>query len=329
MSANPTEPRPCTTAAPELGVQRIVIHGALEGIAAPFDIRYARYGRADAPCIVVMGGISASRRVGDWWAAQVGPGKALDTRYYCVLGFDYLSALPTGWSGISPHDQAAALNALLDALAIERAHALVGASYGGAVALAFAERYPDRLESALVLSMAARPSPMASALRALQRDLLRLGEDLGFQAEAVAMARALAITTYRSDAEFSRRFAGTPERQGGCWRLPVEGYLRAQGERFARQFDADAYRVLSESLDLHQVDPRQLQTALHLLAVDQDRLVPRADIQALARATGASFTCLASDYGHDAFLKEPAAIGDWLAACLRQDLRMRRPALTA
>lgn len=329
MSANPTEPRPCTTAAPELGVQRVVINGALERIAAPCDIRYARYGRADAPCIVVMGGISASRQVGDWWAAHVGPGKALDTRYYCVLGFDYLSVLPAGWSGISPHDQAAALNALLDALAIERAHALVGASYGGAVALAFAARYPDRLGSALVLSMAERPSPMASALRALQRDLLRLGEDLGFQAEAVAMARALAITTYRTDAEFSRRFAGSPERQGGCWRLPVEGYLRAQGERFARQFDADAYRVLSESLDLHQVDPRQLQTVLHLLAVDQDRLVPRADIQSLARATGASFTCLASDYGHDAFLKEPAAIGDWLAACLRQDLRMRRPALTA
>src|SRR3546814_17920369 len=76
-------------------------------------------------------------------------------------------------------------------MGIERAQALFGASYGGAVALAFAERYPDRLDSVLVLSMAARPAPMASALRALQRDLLRLGEDLGFQAEAVAMARAL------------------------------------------------------------------------------------------------------------------------------------------
>src|SRR3546814_2879472 len=90
--------------------------------------------------------------------------------------------------------------------------------------------------------------------------------------------------------------------------------LRAQGERFARQFDADAYRVLSESLDLHQVDPRQLHTSLHLLAIDQDRLVPRADIQSLARVTGASFTCLSSEYGHDAFLKEPEAVGDWLAA---------------
>ncbi|PKM15359.1 MAG: alpha/beta hydrolase [Gammaproteobacteria bacterium HGW-Gammaproteobacteria-2] len=329
MSANRAETHPCTSGTPELGVRHAVIDGALEGVAAEVEIRFARYGRADAPCIVGMGGISASRHVGDWWAAHVGPGRALDTRYYSVLGFDYLSALPAGWSGISPHDQAATLCALLDALGIERTHALVGASYGGAVALAFAERYPARLGSALVLSMAERPSPMASALRALQRDLLRLGDDLGFQAEAVAMARALAITTYRTDAEFSRRFAGSPERQGGCWRLPVEGYLRAQGERFARQFDADAYRVLSESLDLHQVDPHRLHAALHLLAVDQDRLVPRADIQALARATGASFTCLASDYGHDAFLKEPAAIGDWLAACLQQDLRMRRPALSA
>src|SRR3546814_17542214 len=91
---------------------------------------------------------------------------------------------------ICPEVQAAALSVLLDALGIGVAPALVGAAYGGAVALAFAERYPDRLDSVLVLSMAARPAPMASALRALQRDLLRLGEDLGFQAEAVAMARA-------------------------------------------------------------------------------------------------------------------------------------------
>src|SRR3546814_5212413 len=83
------------------------------------------------------------------------------------------------------------------------------------------------------------------------------------------------------------------------------------------------------SLDLHQVDPRQLHTSLHLLAIDQDRLVPRADIQSLARVTGASFTCLSSEYGHDAFLKETEAVGDGLAACLRQDLRMRGLALGA
>src|SRR3546814_12894109 len=71
----------------------------------------------------------------------------------------------------------------------------------------------------------------------------RRGEDLGFQAEAVAMARALAVTTYRSDAEFSRRFAGSPERQGGCWRLPVEAISAA----------VISARVLVSILDLPKI----------------------------------------------------------------------------
>lgn len=293
-------------------VERVRVTGALDGIAADFDLRWQRYGPTDAPCIVVLGGISAHRAVRQWWPEQVGPGRAIDTRHWQVLGIDWLDCLPAGWRGITPHDQAAALIALLDALGIARLAAVVGASYGGAVALALIERWPERVGAALVLSMADRPAPMASALRALQRDLLRLGNDLGFAAEAVVLARALAVTTYRTESEFAQRFAGEAKHEGGSWRLPVESYLRAQGERFARQCDAERYRLLSESLDLHRVDAKALRAPLHLFAVREDRLVPAADIEALARASGATFSSIASAYGHDAFLKETDAVGAWL-----------------
>ena len=312
-----------------LGCSEIALSSSLDGTPARVSMRHALIGSANQPCLVVLGGISSSRQADVWWPDQVGPGRALDTRRFCVLGIDYLSALPDGWRGITPHDQAAALAAVLDDLGITHVHALVGASYGGAVALAFVERYPRRLDAALVLSMADRPSPMASALRALQRELLQFGSAHGCEAQAVAWARALAVTTYRSEAEFARRFDGEPQFVDGRWQLPVEDYLRAQGRRFAERFDAESYRVLSESLDLHRVDPAALHTPLYLLAVAQDRLVPQADVAALAAATGAAFAGIASEFGHDAFLKEPEAVGRWLAGCLSDLARMRRTSLTA
>lgn len=300
----------------EAGVLHAELISHLDRRAATVEIRYARYGRAGLPCLVALGGISASRLAGQWWAAQVGPGRALDTRRYQVLGVDYLDQLPLGWSAIAPQDQAAALAAVLDALGIGTVEAVIGASYGGAVALAIAECFPARLRAALVLSMADRPAPMATALRVVQRELLRLGQRQGCEREVVALARALAVTTYRSETEFAQRFEGAPRFEGERWRLPVEDYLQAQGERFAARFDAERYRLLSESLDLHRIDARNLRVPLYLLAVDEDRLVPRADIAALARATGASLACLSSPFGHDAFLKEERAVGAWLTSAL-------------
>lgn len=310
-----TETRPAC-AEPVLGETDVSLLSSLDGRFARVCIRHAQYGVSDAPCVVVLGGISASRLAGDWWAEQVGPGRAIDTDRFRVLGIDFLDALPEHWRGITPHDQAAVLAGVLDALGVESVEAIVGASYGGAVALAFAERFPQRLRAALVLSMAERPSPMASALRAVQRDLLRLGEELGCEQRTVALARALAVTTYRSEAEFAQRFEGNARTVDGVWRLPVEGYLRAQGERFAARFDARRYLLLSESLDLHRVNSRRLRVPLYLLAVNEDRLVPRCDIEKLARATNASLTCLSSIYGHDAFLKESSAVGAWITSAL-------------
>src|SRR5262245_21091873 len=53
-------------------------------------------GAADKPGVVALGGISANRRVygcedkRGWWQDVVGPGRALDTNRFRVLGLDYL-----------------------------------------------------------------------------------------------------------------------------------------------------------------------------------------------------------------------------------------------
>lgn len=308
-------------AEPRLGIFSAVFEPALKGRPARLEVPYAMYGpggRGLAPA-VVLGGISSDREVGGWWAPQLGPGGALDPRERVVIGMEYLGERPPGWKAVTPRDQARRVLALLDHLGIERA-VLIGASYGGAVALAFAAEHPDRLAAALVIAMAHRPHPLASGQRAIQREIVRLGQSCGRAREALVLARALAVTTYRSEREFGARFDGPflLDAQGRV-RRPVEAYLRAQGERFAARFEPERFLVLSESLDLHEEEPERLRgLPLHLLAIAEDRLVPLADLRELAERSAASLTVISSAYGHDAFLKEHRLVGFWLKAVLER-----------
>src|SRR4051794_15009398 len=47
-------------------------------------------GPADAPLIIVLGGISAHRHCEGWWEAQCGTGAALGTERYRLLAIDWL-----------------------------------------------------------------------------------------------------------------------------------------------------------------------------------------------------------------------------------------------
>src|SRR3954471_3129361 len=93
-------------------------------------VRYALYGAAGAPVIVVQGGISATRFAGavngqtGWWDALVGADCAVDTRRYRALSIEWLersdiaSANDHDVRAIGSEDQAAAIAALLPKLGI-------------------------------------------------------------------------------------------------------------------------------------------------------------------------------------------------------------------
>lgn len=323
-----------------------VVHltGAFElelgGSLQPCDVAYRSYGPGDAPAVIVLGGISAGRRIVDepdgtrgWWPEVVGNRCVVDTSRFHVIGIDYLGGVgsSTGpgsdwpedepFPAVTTGDQGRAITAALDHLGIDRLHAIVGASYGGMVALALAARFPERARHAVVLCAPHEPNPMATALRSLQRRVVRLGLATGAAEEAMRIARGIAMTTYRSADEFASRFTTAPTATPAGFRFPIDDYLEHCGRAFGEAFSPAAFLCLSESLDLHRVDPSTVRVPTTLVGVDTDRLVPLAQMRELRHRLGskARLVEIASLYGHDAFLKETGAVGRVLRRALEDE----------
>lgn len=272
-------------------------------------------GPPGAPVILVLGGISATRHAAEWWGDQVGPGRAIDTARCRVLGVEW--HVPAE-GPVTTHDQARRLAAALDHLDIARLDAIVGASYGGMVALAFAAAYPERVARLALIGAAHESHPFATAQRVIQRRIIRLGLAGGLPTEGVALARALAITTYRTAAEFAERFPLEPGAP-----FAVERYLDHSAARFTAHFTPERYLALSESLDLHRVDPARVRTPTALLGVREDTLVPCWLLWQLQAQLGAPCTLeeVSSLTGHDAFLTETDLVRDFLERALAAEVR--------
>ena len=272
----------------------------------------------------MLGGISATRHVATsehdsspgWWDSIVGPGCAINTNSFRVLGVDFLDGgrRDDGQPerAVSTADQADAIARVLDLLGVSRLHAFVGASYGGMVALAFAERHPHRLDRVVAISAPHEPHPMSTALRGIQRRIVRLGLSTGQARDAMIIARELAITTYRSGGEFADRFDTAPAQlteNDACF--PVESYLRYHGLRFADRWTPARFLALSLSGDLHRVNPRAIRTPAVIVAAEGDAIVPRQQLEFLAARLGGPVQLidLPSTRGHDAFLTEPRELG--------------------
>jgi homoserine O-acetyltransferase len=151
---------------------------------------------------------------------------------------------------------------------------------------------------------------LSTAWRCVQRQIVREALARGDGASGLKLARALAMATYRSQAEFSMRFGGPAVRDVDRFRFPVEGYLFARGDDYVQKYRAESFLALSESIDLHEVDAAAIRTPATLIAVREDQLVPFADVQAMSqRLSGRTqLVEISSIFGHDAFLKESAVL---------------------
>lgn len=303
-----------------------------EDFAVPLPPHLARFGtsvhatlsgRGNGPAVIVMGGISGTRfacRGADggagWWPGMVGEGCAVDPGRHAVLAFDF-AADERGAAAPTTRDQAEVAVAAMDAAGIARA-SLVGASYGGMVALSLAAAHPDRVARLVLISADASPHPAATAMRELQRRTVALGMAKGCGEEALAIARGWAMLSYRTPEEFGERFAGGIPCDDPCGASAPGAYLRACGEAFARRMSPGRFLSLSGSIDRHDVDPAHVTAPALLIGTECDQLIPPARMRDLAdRLGGPSVLHMrASRWGHDMFLKEASEIGSLVALFL-------------
>ena len=295
-------------------------------------LRYELIGEAGLPVVLVAGGISAHRHVvasetfpeNGWANALAQSGRALDPAQVRLLAIDYLGADGKLDVPLETADQADAIVQLLDALHIQKLHAFVGYSYGALVGLQLAARHPARLRKLVAVSGTHRAHPYAAAWRSLQRKAVALGQLQCADAQGLSLARQFAMLSYRTPEEFDERFDAAPEVINGRVRCAAEDYLDAAGAQYVARTPVNAYLRLSESIDLHRLDPALVAVPTVVVAVEGDRLVPLADSVALVEGLNTQgsiargqLRVLRSPYGHDAFLKETDRIDNILVAALR------------
>jgi homoserine O-acetyltransferase len=298
-----------------------------------------------------------------WWGGIVGPGKAVDTDTWFVVVPNMLggcqgttgpaSYAPDGaeWGPRFPfltiRDQVEAQLALADFLNIERWAAVIGGSMGGMHSLEWAISHPDRLERVGVLAAPASTSADQIALNSVQLEAIRMDPafvDGNYYDAAegdgphrgLALARRMALLTYRSPNELNDRFERSWQSGisplGGGGRYAVESYLDFHGNKFTRRFDANSYIVLADAMSSHDVgrgrggtvEALKRATARALvLGIDSDRLYPVADQEHIAahlsgNIDGTAPHVIRSEFGHDGFLIEDRLVGAQLQRLLAE-----------
>ena len=282
-----------------------------------------------APVVVVVGGITASPFpfTGEdaWWPARAAE-DLIDPVRHTVLAPCWPGNGST-WRGLSdgplPPLSAAGLADLiavwLDGIGATAPVWFVGASLGGMVGAALAMRHRERVARLVAISAALRPDGWGTAMRHLQRELVRDGLRGGDVAAGMVRARQLGILTYRGRAELDHRF-GLLSR--GLDRPPVADYLDHHGRAFAARFPVRTFMLLSEAIDRCELRDRRalarVTAEVAVVGVPGDLLFPfelQEDMhrELVAAGATASLWTLPSEFGHDAFLADQAR----LAALLR------------
>ncbi|AUD78606.1 homoserine acetyltransferase [Kangiella profundi] len=294
-----------------------LLHG---GNLSDISVHYNRYGANDRPALVVLGGISSSRDIHEWWADLFGHRKPLDLEQFQVIGVDYIvnndQQRP---SLISSFDQARVISEVLANLDIKHLEAIIGSSYGGMVALAFAHLFPQKLHKLVCIAAAHTNTQTSIAQRQIQQQILQLGVSSGKSQEAVSIARQLGFISYRSQQELESRFNSNRIIEQQNFSNELINYLKYQGDKFAAKFDIERYRCLSQSIDLHKVDPKGVVTDALFIGIDSDQLVPADLIKETANlCSGQSqFKKINSYFGHDGFLLEASQLTESITPFLR------------
>ena len=282
-----------------------------------------------------------------WWNNMIGPGKPIDTHKFFVIGVNNIGGChgSTGPASINKKtdkhygadfpmvttvDWAETYVRLADKLGIDQFAAVVGGSLGGMSAMQLALYAPEKVRHAVIIAAAAKLTAQNIAFNDVARQAIITDPDFHggdyyshgtLPRRGLRLARMLGHITYLSNDSMAEKF-GRELRTGSLSfnfdvEFQIESYLRYQGDKFAEQFDANTYLLMTKALDYF--DPARdydddLSAAFRcakanflVLSFSSDwRFSPersRAIVKALLdNGLNVSYAEILSRHGHDSFL---------------------------
>ena len=269
---------------------------SLRGYSLSFET-YGTLNAAKSNAVLICHALNASHHVAGvyegkdksegWWDNMIGPGKALDTNKFFVIGVNNLGSCfgSTGPMHVNPdtgrvygvdfpvvtvEDWVNAQALLLDALGIQTLAAVMGGSLGGMQALSWALQYPHRVRHAVVVASAPNLTAENIAFNEVARRAITTDPDFHgghfyehntVPKRGLRIARMIGHITYLSDDVMNEKFGRhlIDATLDGAQRsyfystleaeFQIESYLRYQGDKFAEYFDANTYLLITRALD--------------------------------------------------------------------------------
>jgi homoserine O-acetyltransferase len=354
------------------GPQSMELFSALEpmplefgGHLGPVNVAYETWGqlndRGDNAILICHALTGNAHALGPdgWWTGIAGTGRAIDPQRHFIICSNILGscygttgpASPDSCRGhpwqmefpiISVRDLVRLQYEWVVRLGIRQLLMVIGGSLGGMQALEWAVMYPYMVMLAVPIACSARQSAWCIGLnevgrRAIAADPAWHG---GFYdkppAIGLALARMIAMISYRSPASFQSRFGRDvqelavdtlfTEAIGPLFK--VESYLRYQGQKLVERFDAACYYRLTQALDSHDLLRGRgtltdvlgaISIPVQMIGIRSDMLYPVTEQKEIAAlAPRAHYTEIDSADGHDAFLIECEQMNKYLADFLQE-----------
>lgn len=324
-----------------------------------FRLAYEEWGPKTGQPVVVFHALTGDSHVAPhsgedrkgWWNGVMGPGQGLDTNQYHVLCLNVLGGAlgSTGpWSlhqdgkpygSRFPHltlfDMARAAHRLIGPWAQGNLR-LIGGSMGGMLAYAYAALYPDEVQAIFAIGAPIGHEPWAIAYHSVGRmaimsDVHFAGGDYyegPFPDEGLKLARMADMLSYQHPQSMQKKF-GRQRQDPDQSEFQITSYLRYQGQKLVRRFDANTYIVLTTAMDEFALTMTHMKalgaTSIWMVGIQSDLLYLPEEIErhyGMLRDAGvpAQLQWLSGPWGHDTFLVEQ----ERTAQFVREFLQMTR-----
>jgi len=333
------------------------LHCEAGGYLPKVTVAYETWGELSAAkdnAVLACHALSGDSHAIGWWDRLIGPGKAIDTNKYFVIGSNALGGCQ-GTTGpastdsegkryashfpmVTVGDMVEVQMRLIRGLGIQTLHAVAGGSMGGMQALEWTLRKPGAVKKAFITASAPAHSAMQIAFNEAGRQAVtrdprwKNGEyDPSDQpADGLSVARMLGHISFLSEASFEAKFGRRLQDKSAFdytfkTEFQIESYLSYQGDKFTRRFDANSFLHLTRAIDYYERSSLHGSRSQYLFtSFTSDWIYPShqsESMHAMALQAGCRSHHHVIDlpYGHDAFLLDGQLQGELVERFLQSE----------